>query len=96
MSRIEAARRPGKRLAFHTREDATERLVVEDLLPALRIVGDGLADLMQPVRLGHPDAAAEEHLLRIEMHVESRRMRVASECVPEMHAGIRLVGRLVL
>ena len=83
------------------RRHALERLTLRQLDAGLRlrppvgVLGDRRADGVGGLRVRVPHPAAGEHVARLEVQVQPGRVCLLRALVPEVDAGLRLVGRLV-
>src|SRR5262245_6209482 len=96
MAGIEAAWGALQLLALDRTECLLKALVAHDLLPGRRFGGNRAADLQEGVGIGHPEARADEHLLRRKMDVETRGVHVAPQTVAELARAMLLVRTFVL
>src|SRR5262249_39718745 len=73
-----------------------EGLGRDDVLPALRLCHDGVANLGECVPVRMPHTAGDKHSPRLEVQIKARGMGIAARFVAKMCPSVRLVGTLVL
>ena len=95
MLRVVPARVALERVAAKGASGA-EALGRDDVLPALRMRHDGVANLGEGVPVRMPHTAGDKHAPRLEVQVKARGMGIAARFVAKMRPSVRLVGALVL